>query len=311
MKIYNYIPGKAIPEAATAIALGFFDGVHAAHRRLLDRARRLAKEMALTFAVFTFPSENGFKGGRPLYSTEEKLALLEKAGVEAVIIADFSEVSEIDAEDFIENSLIADMSCRAAVAGYDFRFGRGAAGDAGLLLKKLSESGAVCEIENEYRIDGEKVSTTRIKEFLALGNADKAREFLGSPYFITADVTKGNGVGKKLGFPTVNTAFKENTTPLAHGVYRTAIDISGRLYSGITNVGICPTFEAREPHAETFILDFSGDLYGQKIRIFFLEYLREEKKFDNPKDLILQINIDKNRVIQENGELLWQEIGQS
>ena len=203
------------------------------------------------------------------------------------------------------------MRCRAAVAGYDFRFGKGARGDAGLLLEKLTAAGAVCEIESEYKIDGDKVSTTKIKEFLSLGRVDKAKDFLGCPYFITASVVEGNGVGRKLGFPTVNTSFKKNVAPLRHGVYRTAVDISGTLYSGITNVGICPTFDARAPHAETFIIDYNGNLYGKKIRIFFLEYLREEKKFNNQNDLILQINVDKNRVIQENGELTWQEIGQS
>ena len=134
-----------------------------------------------------------------------------------------------------------------------------------------------------------------------------AREFLGMPYRIRAFVEHGNGVGKSLGFPTLNTPARH----LKNGVYRTATEIDGRLYPSLTNVGVCPTFEARTVHAETYIIDFSGDLYGKSVRIFFLDYLREEKAFSNEKELILQINVDKNRVISENGDMTWQEIGLS
>ena len=98
---------------------------------------------------------------------------------------------------------------------------------------------------------------------------------------------------------------------LRHGVYRTAVEISGELYTGITNIGTCPTFEAREAHAETYIIGYSGSLYGKKIRILFLARLRDEKKFNSPQELIMQINIDKNTAIKENGELRWQDFGQS
>ncbi len=295
--------------SSCALALGFFDGVHAGHRKLLDTTRAIARKRGLVFAVFTFMAENSFKSSERLYSTKDKLSLLEAFGVEAVIISEFSDLMECSARDFIEKSLISDMNAAVAVAGYDFRFGRYALGDAALLSSVMAENEKDCVIESEQKINGEKISTTKIKELLTAGDVEGAREFLGLPYFITGKVKHGNGVGHSLGFPTVNTELESGKTLLKRGVYRTAVEISGKLFSAITNVGVCPTFKERQIHAETFILDFSGDLYDENIRIFFLGFLREEKQFDSSKELILQINVDKNRAIKENGELSWQEIG--
>lgn len=308
MEIYKYAPGVALDTPAV-IALGYFDGVHAGHRRLLDTARSVARDRGLDFAVFTFTAEGGLKGTSPIYTTEQKLALLEEAGADRVIIADFSDISSVSAEDFIKNCLVCDMNCRVAVCGQDYRFGQGALGDTNFLSSILSELSRECIIEDEHRIYGEKISSTKIKELLSLGEVDLAREFLGMPYHIRCEVVRGLGVGRTLGFPTVNTALSDDKTLLPRGVYRTAVDIDGVLYTGVTNVGVCPTFDERALHAETYIVGYQDDLYGKKIRIFFLGYLREEKKFSSPEELIMQINVDKNEAIYKNGELKWQEIG--
>ena len=305
MKIYEYTPGTKVGIGQSVIALGFFDGVHLGHRSLLNTAREAAKKRGLTFALFTFPAEDTFKGDGALYSTEETLHILASLGVEAVIMAKFGSVSKLSAEDFVRRSLIEDMNAEAAVAGYDFRFGNGASGNADMLAEILADCGKECIIEEEHRLDGEKISTTKIKELLRLGDAIGAHRYLGAPYRQTAIVERGNGMGASFGFPTVNTKSEH----LAKGVYRTATELDGKIYNSITNVGTCPTFGERALHAETFIIDYSGDLYGKKVRIFFLGYLREEKVFPSEKELIMQINIDKNRAIQENGDLKWQEIG--
>ena len=310
MKIYEYSFGQEIPIENSAVALGFFDGVHAAHRRLLKTAREISEKQRLTFTVFTFSSDGGFKG-KSIYSTEEKLDLLEKEGVEAAVVADFSKISSVEADDFIHSTLLRDLHCRAAIAGFDFRFGKGAVGNTELLKSELIKAGAICEIEAEHKINGEKISTTKIKELLSKGMVEEAREFLGYPYFITASVSHGNGKGTGLGFPTANMDIETNRAALKRGVYRTCAEIDGRFYSALTNVGTCPTFEARILHAETYILDYEGNLYDKKIRIFFLGFLRDEIKFESQKELILQIKVDINRTIKENGELKWQEIGQS
>ncbi len=312
MNIYEYIPGRRLPIGKTAAALGFFDGVHIGHRRLLMRARALSESLGLEFTVFTFPSEsNGFKGVSPLYKSSDKLLLLESLGVRNVIYARLSDIADISALDFIKSSLAGDMNCRAAVVGDDFRFGRDRGGDAELLKSTLCELGAVCEIESEVRLGGERVSSTRIRKLLLDGDAEGAHKLLGLPYFITSEVRSGRGVGRVLGFPTVNISFEDFTPPLKRGVYRTVTDIGGRCCNSITNVGVCPTFDKREAHIETHLIDFSGDLYGKEIRTFFLGFLRDEMRFNNEKELIMQINVDKNTTIQKNGEILWQEIGQN
>lgn len=310
MKIYNYTPGVSINEE-TAVALGYFDGVHAGHRRLLATAKKAANKKRLLFTVFTFTSGSGIKENQHIYSTEEKLALFEEMGVEAVILADFSEISGISAEDFVKNCLYRDMGCRVAICGFDFRYGKGRMGDTASLNKDLASLLAQCIVEPEHRINGEKISSTKIKQLLSLGNVEDAAEFLGRPYQLTCEVERGRGVGKKLGFPTTNTKIDCNRAPLKRGVYRTAVEISGKLYTGITNIGTCPTFKEREIHAETYIVGYSGNLYGETIRIHFLGYLRDERKFASPEELTMQINIDKNIAIKENGELTWQVIGQS
>ncbi len=310
MKIYNYKPGVQIGEK-TAVALGYFDGVHAGHRRLLATAKRVAKEKGLLFTVFTFSAKVGVKENRLIYSNEQKLSLFESLGVEAVVLTDFADISGISSKDFVLKCLFKDMGCRAAIAGFDFRYGKGRTGDIASLKNELSDLGASCVIEPEHKIKGEKISSSKIKELLALGKVEAAREFLGHPYQLICEVEHGRGIGRKLGFPTVNTRLSLDRAELLRGVYRTAVEISGNLYTGVTNVGTCPTFEERNVHAETYIVGYSGVLYGKKIKILFLGRLRDEKKFDSAEELIMQIEVDKNRAIKENGELTWQEIGQN
>ena len=308
MKIYSYTPGMNLPEE-TVVALGFFDGVHEGHRRLLSTAKKTAEEKKITFAVFTFRASCGIKGNSLIYTDDEKLSLFQDIGVEAVILADFSDISGVSADGFVRDCLFRDMGCRVAVCGYDFRFGKDRAGDADSLSSTLAALGAECIIEDEHMLYGEKISTTKIKTLLANGDVERAGQFLGYPYMLLGSVKHGRGVGRKLGFPTVNTIIESERAPLRRGVYRTAVLISGKLYTGITNIGTCPTFDEREIHAETYIIGYAGDLYGEKIRIFFLGFLRDEKKFPSVEKLVMQINIDKNRAIKENGDLKWLEIG--
>ena len=310
MEIYNYTPGMNIGKK-TAVALGYFDGVHAGHRKLLSTAKQVATEKGLLFTVFTFVSEFGIKGSGTIYSNEEKLEIFKSIGVEAVVLARFSDISKTPAESFVRDCLYKDMGCRVAIAGFDFGYGCGRTGNAQTLKASLASLGAECVIEPEHRIDGEKISSTKIKELLSSGNVSEANRHLGFPYQLICEVEHGRGVGKSLGFPTVNTKIDTYRAKILRGVYRTAVEISGKLYTGITNIGTCPTFPEREVHAETYIIGYSGSLYGKKIRILFLGRMRDEKKFDTPEELIMQINIDKNRAIKENGDLTWQEIGQS
>ena len=307
MEIIEYSLGKNAGLKNATLALGYFDGVHLGHRELILEGARSAKENNGDFAVFTFTEESFNTKGGSLYSTEEKLTLLNSIGVNKVVLADFQAVKDIPAEDFVKNVLVRDLGCSVAITGKDFRYGKNRCGTADLLKADMERLGKRAFALDDISLFGKKISTTRIKELLLRGEPDVARELLGVPYFERSPAVHGLGLGKKLGFPTVN--FPDDKEFLRTGVYRTAVFAKGRLYNAVTNVGTCPTFNEREKHRETFIIDFFGDLYDEEIYVFYLGYLRDEIKFDSEEALTDQIKIDVNRTIKENGELKWQEIG--
>jgi riboflavin kinase/FMN adenylyltransferase len=211
--------------------------------------------------------------------------------------------------EFVDRVLIGTMHAEVAVAGFNYRFGKGASGDAAKLQELMKERKKDTRILDEYTVDGETVSTTLIRRRLADGNMREVGTLLGAPYRIRGEVRHGRGVGKSLGFPTVNTTLNGGLAIPKYGVYRSATVIDGRIYSCITNVGICPTFGLSDAHAETYIIGYTGDLYGDSLDIYLLDYLRDEIKFSSPEALIMQINVDKERVINEFGEITWQELG--
>lgn len=311
MKIYRYEFNKKLPVSYPVVALGFFDGVHLAHRALILDAVALAREKCTECAVFTFSSEDGQikSDAQRIYSTEEKLELISTLGVDAAIIADFSELKFLSPDSFVKDVLVDSVGCKYAVAGYNFRFGKGAAGDSTRLSELFSEYGGGALIKDEFSYGGLTVSATRIRELLLVGDVAEANRLLGAPYFVSGTVAHGRGDGRQFGFPTINTT--SGGVSLRKGVYHTAVAVGKEVYSSVTNVGNCPTFGARDTHAETYILDYSGDIYGERVRIYFLGFLRDEKQFSDKNELIMQINIDKKQVIERNKDIKWQEFGQS
>ena len=206
--------------------------------------------------------------------------------------------------------LIDSLGVELAISGYNFRFGKFAAADSSRLIELMEDKGKRALVLSERRIDGKTLSATVIREYLSAKRLDEAKKMLGAPYFIEGTVERGLGLGKGFGFPTVNIPIRESS-PLTSGVYRTAVKIGEKLYTGVTNVGSCPTVKEREIHTETLIADFDGNLYGQNIKIYFLGYLREEKLFDSVDGLREQIYLDKDRSIEENGDLTWLATGQN
>ena len=307
MKIQCYTRGITSSENDTVIALGFFDGVHLGHRKLIKEAKEIAEREGLPLAVFTFSSESFTKKGRSIYTTEERLLILEGLGVDEVYIASFDELRDVDAEDFAKGVLIGDLGAKCAVFGRDFRYGKDRLGTKDTLAKDLANCGSYTHVVDDEMADGEKISTSRIKALLGEGMAEEAARLLGLPYFEMGKTERGLGLGRSLGVPTVN--FNSDASLLRHGVYRTATLASGKAYHSITNVGTCPTFGERERHQETFIIDFDGDLYDKDLCVFYLGYLREETRFDSENEFKMQINIDKNKAISENGDIKWLENG--
>ena len=311
MVIYEYPFNEKVNIENCVLALGFFDGVHIAHRDLLLRAREIAKENNLLFGVFTFKSDGEIKpGAQRLYDDSEKAEMLEALGADFVIFADFSKISDASAEDFVGSMLVGDIGCQICVAGFNFRFGKGASGSAADLCKYMNKYGAKAVICEEIKARGEvTLSASLIRELLKAGDVREATKMLGAPYYIKGRVSPGRQVGRSLGFPTVNIPIAEGKLIPRPGVYRTATPIDGKIYIGVTNIGICPTFDARSVHLEGYLLDFEGDLYDRELRVFLLDFLRDERKFSSPEELQKQIDIDKNRVITESGDISWQDLG--
>ena len=308
MNIYKYTADQATGLKNTIVALGFFDGVHIAHRELIRKTVSLGKELGLSPSVFTFTAEGKIKSGAPrLYSTKERLEILESLGIENVILVDFSDIAELSAEDFVRLSLIEHFGARAVVAGYNFRFGKGARGNREMLTSLMEEAGFSAFIEEEISYEGKSVSSTLVRSYLSAGDVQSARAILGAPYFISGKVESGNRVGKTLGFPTINVPFGEGQINLRRGVYLTGVKIGEKIYRGLTNVGTCPTFKEREMHTETYILDYNSEIYGEEVKIFFLEFIREEKKFESPNDL--KNEVDRNVLWAMERDIKWQEIG--
>lgn len=304
MTVYEY--GKSErPCGKRVVALGFFDGVHLGHRAIISAAIKKARTLGVPAAVFTFRSESptAKQSTARLYTTEAKLELIEGCGIDEVIVADFDEVRGISADDFVTELLCGELGCVAAIAGRDFRFGHRAAGDITLLMELMAKAGGECIIADDVIMHKRKISTTEIKRLMGEGDIAEANEMLGAPFFLEAVVEHGRGVGRTLGFPTVNCPLKDKQGLLKRGVYISKIVTRGGSYPALTNVGVCPTFDARPEHAESFILDFDGDIYGERVRIIPISYLRPEIKFDTPDKLMEQINNDikKAKEVFENG----------
>lgn len=312
MTVYEYRRGVKLPTDGCAVAIGFFDGVHLAHRELIREAVADARARGALAGVVTFASDSGVKpSALRIFSDEDRLSLFESLGADFAVVCRFSEIADMSGADFVTEALAGDIGALAVVAGYNFRFGKGASSDARDLEQYMAASGGRAIIKDACLYRGEPLSSSLIRTLLAEGDVGSAAEALGQPYFVSGSVSHGRGVGRGLGFPTVNLPEAPGRVKLKRGVYRCAVLVEGALYNAVTNVGVCPTYGGVDSHIEAHLLDFSGDLYGREVRIYFLGFLREERRFDSPEELKMQIKVDKNRTIEENGESLWQEIGRS
>ena len=312
MDIYHYKYPEKLNLKSTAIALGYFDGVHIGHRELISLLVREARAKKLSPYVLTFEdSISKTKNTQSIiYNLEEKIEIFASLGVDGVIVADFSSISGLSPESFVKCVLIDAFGAELAISGYNFRFGKYASADSSRLIELMDNAGKRALVLSEQKIGGKTLSATVIRELISTRQLDLATKMLGTPYYITGTVEKGLGLGKGFGFPTVNIPLRSDS-PLPTGVYRTAVKIGEKLYTGITNIGKCPTVKERDIHTETLIADYEGDLYGQTVKIYFLGYLREEEHFDSVDTLREQIYADRDKAIKENGDLKWLEIGQN
>ena len=300
MQIYEY--GKDIlPMGGCALAIGVFDGVHLAHRALIYKAAEEAATLSLPVGVFTFSPKSGIKPESAcIYTLEQRLSIIESLGVDFCVVANFEDIRGLDAVDFCHDVLYKSLNCKICVVGYNFRFGRGATADADALKDIMSGYAAKTVICPQVKILGESVSSTAIRHYLISGDTARAGAMLGDDYYIEGYVRHGRGVGgSRLGAPTANLSHPEGTIIPHLGVYAARVEIDGKSYPAAVNLGVCPTFEERAPHSEAYIIGYSGDLYGKKIKLSFVSFLRDERCFDSEEELRLQIEVDKNTVIKE------------
>ncbi len=290
----------------TAVALGLFDGVHLGHQRILRAAIECRNEglipAAFTFETRTFPKKHG-KPFEFLATDRQKLILMEEYGIEAVYSPEFSEIQDMDGEQFCRDILAGRLNATKVFCGSDFRFGR----KAGWGFRELAEFGREMGFEailmEAVVYDGKTVSSTRIREHLRAGRPEKAAELLGRPYAVSAKVTHGRALGRTLDFPTINMPFEKGQLVPRFGVYLSRVTVPGGTYYGVTNVGVKPTVsEEEKPLAETYLFDYSGDLYGRECIAELLYFIRPEQKFENITALRTAIEQDceRARVLAES-----------
>lgn len=276
-----WLNGQSNNKDGCVMLLGGFDGLHAGHKTLVERAKRYGLPVGAMTIV-------GGKGGDSLYTEEERIEIFSKAQVDFLFELPFEEIKDYSPEEFAK-MLEEKFTPKAFVCGDDFRFGKMAAGTPETL--KASTHVRV-EIVELLRRNGEKVSATTIKKHLSLGEIEKANELLGERFFLLGKVVEDRKVGRTLGFPTANIPYTNGKFPLKKGVYQTQSIIDGKTYKGITNYGARPTFADETVITETYFDGFSGDLYGKKIKLEFVRFLREIEKFQSVDAL-------KNRLQQD------------
>jgi riboflavin kinase/FMN adenylyltransferase len=281
-----------------AIALGYFDGVHIGHRRVIQKAIDVAKTHGWKSAVMTFdphPREVLGQTGYTRYLTPltDKLEQLDKMGVDVAYVMRFDiSFASVYPEDFIDECLIP-LGCKHVVVGFDYTFGYRGMGTA-QTLQAMSKGRYGLDIVGPVNRLGEKVSSTIIREYLHHGDVEQTRHLLGRPYQIRGVVVHGDKRGRTIGFPTANVHVSKPYLIGKNGVYGVRFTVDGQSYNGVMNIGIKPTFELekKEKSLEVHIFDFQGEIYGKEVAVEFLFFIRDEQKFAGVDALIAQIQKD-------------------
>ena len=276
-------------------ALGFFDGIHKAHQKIIGDAVKEAGEEFISVVITLDKSPKEYFGKtseESLTPINKKNKLLTSLGVDEVYYLEFNEkLQNLSAEEFI-NNILKKLNVDKVFCGFDYRFGFKGLGTPDL----IKDSGIEVRIQEKQKIDEEKISTTVLKEFVRKGEFSKYKEYTGRFYSISGLVVKGRQLGRTINFPTANLELDgKYLLPETNGVYITKIKVNNKIYKSVTNIGYNPTVsdEKNKKFIETHILDFDEDIYGEKIEIYFYEFLRKEQKFESFDHLKEQLKLDK------------------
>lgn len=287
--VYNIIPSKN----ETYTALGFFDGIHLGHRDVICTAVENSKRLGVKSCVLTFSrrpkSILAGKSDMLLTTENEKIKLIQNLGVDLLYIVDFAELMGLSGEEFVQNILIETLHCRGVVCGFNYHFGKGGKCDNNILAEICGKYGCETVSRNPVMYGDECVSSSRIRNALKCGYISSANEMLGHKFGYCLEVVHGRQLGRTIGIPTINQTFPENFCLPKFGVYASEVTVGNKKYRGVTNIGVKPTVGSDKPISETWILDYSGDLYGNLIDIRLLAFIRKEKKFASIDELKQQI----------------------
>jgi len=304
MEIYPNIYDWKAPDEGCAIALGRFDGVHLGHRALLERAVEHAGIHELVPVCFSFQEHTypGAKERGQLTTSEEKSRIMEDIGVKVLLEPAFAKpLIDMTAGEFLEELLIGRWSAKLLVAGYDFHFGKDRGGDTDFLRREGERLGCEVEIFPAYEIDGMPVKATKIRNLINEGEITRANALLGRPYSIHARNQGGRQFGRSIGFPTVNFVFPPEKVKPKRGVYAVRMHINDLTVGGVANYGVRPTVEPDNTEAllEVHVLGKEGDSNlpddipaDTSFEIEFLEFIREERRFESIEELVKQIAED-------------------
>ncbi|WP_066683348.1 bifunctional riboflavin kinase/FAD synthetase [Christensenella intestinihominis] len=272
----------------TAVAIGLFDGIHAGHTTLIHDIECQAGLKSLVYTFDTKPNHAAYKN---IYTAGEKVSIFASMNVDMLYEQPFTkEFSQLTKEAFLQR-IVKDMCAKHITVGFDFRFGRNAEGTAGYLQEQAGRFGYTVYVVPAIKSGAEKVSSTLIRGYIEHGEMERTASLLRRFYFIDGKIEKGRHLGSSIGFPTANIS-TDKLLP-RYGVYATIVQIDGKCYPAVTNVGVKPTVsDAGVPNVETFIFNFSGDVYNERMRVNFVSFLRGERPFPNVAALQKQIAQD-------------------
>ncbi len=300
MKIIRDLEELTSPIANAVVTIGNFDGIHLGHREIFRRVVRRSREIGGTSVVYTFVP-HPLKIVAPEYAPAlintypEKEMLIEASCIDVLICAPFTrELAELPAHRFVREILVEKIGVSHLVVGYDYLFGKDRSGDIQLLRRMGEYLGFAVEVLEPIATGGQVYSSTRVREMINQGQVREVVQVLGRHYTFEGKVVHGFGRGSQLGFPTANLKTDKELMP-SPGVYAVKVKRGDHLYDGVMNLGRNPTFCAAGFFIEVHLFDFEGDLYGESLRVYFVERLRDEKRFDGPDALSAAIQEDIRR----------------
>lgn len=296
MEIFN----KPDTNPNLAVALGFFDGIHLGHKKIIDALKFEAKKRNLKTAVITFSKNpsNYFNENTALYiqTNSQKRKMLEDMGIDYFYELDFSDVKDFEAKEYIEKILIKNFKPKLIIAGYNHTFGKNRSGNSALLEEMSEKYGYDCVIVTKEEYENEKVSSTLVRKEIQNGNIEKITRLLNRPFAVEGKVIKGAQIARKLGYKTANIIWQKEFARLPYGVYLGFSIVEGKKYKSLISWGRKPTFEnelnKEQEILEAHILDFNQDIYDKIIEVGFLSKIREQKKFENIDLLKQQLDED-------------------